>query len=133
MPKVLVVADEAWVRNEVHATLTAPGFELLDHEDSATAAGTAVEEGVDALIVDLQVGSMGGMAVTRSVREATSDGETRGLPVVLLLDRTADGFLARRAGAAAWLTKPFTSHQLEAALAKALEHPAEDMPEVEQS
>jgi DNA-binding response OmpR family regulator len=120
MPRVLVVADEPWVRNEVHATLTTPGFELLDHQDSASAAETAIAEDVDVLVVDLQVGAMGGMAITRSVREATGSSEAPGLPVVLLLDRSADSFLARRAGAAAWLTKPFTSHQLQAALDQAL-------------
>ncbi len=131
MPKVLVVTDEPWVRNEVHATLTAPDVVLVDHEDSASAAATAVAEDVDALIVDLQVGSMGGMAVTRKVRERTGSEESQGLPVVMLLDRSADGFLARRAGAAAWLTKPFTSHELAAALDTALngdegDEPSED-------
>jgi DNA-binding response OmpR family regulator len=129
MPRVLVVADESWVRNEVHAALTAPGIELLDHEDPASAAERAVAEGAGALIVDLQVGAMGGMAITRSVRETTGDRESRGLPVVLLLDRSADGFLARRAGAAAWLTKPFTSHQLEAALDRALAGSAAEVDE----
>lgn len=131
MPRVLVVADEPWVRNEVHATLTAPGFELLDHEESSTAARTAVTDDIDVLIVDLQVGSMGGMAITRSIREATGDENGPGLPVVLLLDRSADGFLAKRAGAAAWLTKPFTSHQLQTAVDSAIEsrsdsHAADD-------
>ena len=120
MPKVLVVADEPWVRNEVHATLTTPEFTLVDHADSATAAETAVAEEADVLVVDLQVGAMGGMAITRSVREATGNAESPGLPVVLLLDRSADGFLAKRAGAAAWLTKPFTSHDLQVAVDTAI-------------
>ncbi len=113
MPKLLVVTDEAWVRNEVHAALTATDFELIDHADPATAADTTVAEGVDAVIVDLLVGNMGGMAVTRSVRERTATRESPGVPVVMLLDRTVDSFLAKRAGAAAWLTKPFTSRELE--------------------
>ena len=37
-------------------------------------------------------------------------------PIVLLLDRQADVFLAKRAGADAYLVKPFTSQQLRAAL-----------------
>jgi DNA-binding response OmpR family regulator len=120
MPRVLVVADEPWVRNEVHATLTAREFTLLDHDDSTTAAERAVAEAADVLVVDLQLGAMGGMAVTRSVREATGNAESPGLPVVLLLDRNADGFLAKRAGAAAWLTKPFTSHELQVAVDAAI-------------
>jgi DNA-binding response OmpR family regulator len=120
MPKLLVVADEPWVRNEVHATLTGPDFELIDHEVPATAVEAALAEEVDAVIADLQIGAMGGMAITRALREATGDATSPGLPVVMLLDRSADGFLAKRAGAAAWLTKPFTSHELGAAVESAL-------------
>jgi DNA-binding response OmpR family regulator len=126
MPKFLVVADESWVRNEVHAAITEPDAELIDHDDPTTAADAAVEHGVDALIVDLQLKAMGGMAVTRAVRTATGSRDSAGLPVVLLLDRSADAFLARRAGARAWVTKPFTSYDLGEALRQALpQAPAE--------
>jgi DNA-binding response OmpR family regulator len=117
MTTVLVVTDEPWVRNEVHAGLTDPGYKLIDHDDPATAAAAAADEQVDAVIVDLQVGSMGGMAVTRAVRHATATDGDKGIPVVMLLDRTADSFLAGRAGADAWLAKPFTSHELMTRLA----------------
>lgn len=120
MPKVLVVADASWVRNEVHATLTASEYELIDHSIPETVAEVAIDEDVVVVIADLQIGAMGGMAVTRSVREATGDAESPGLPVILLLDRSADTFLAKRAGAAAWLTKPFTSGELESALSDAM-------------
>jgi len=116
MTTILVVADEPWVRNEVHAGLTNPGYTLIDHLDPATAADATQTEGVDAVIVDLQVGSMGGMAVARAVRQATGSDTHKGVPVVILLDRNADGFLARRAGADAWLMKPFTSHELTTTL-----------------
>lgn len=119
MPKFLVVADEAWARNEVHAAVTEPDVELIDHDDPTTAADIAVEHGVDAVIVDLQLKAMGGMAVTRAVRNATGSRENAGIPVVMLLDRSADVFLARRAGASAWVTKPFTSHELGSAIATA--------------
>jgi DNA-binding response OmpR family regulator len=112
MTTILVVTDEVWVRNEVHAGLTDPGFTLIDHTDPTTAAETAKSAGADAVIVDLQIGSMGGMAVTRAIRHATSSGDDKGTPVVMLLDRSADAFLAGRAGADGWLAKPFTSHQL---------------------
>ncbi len=116
MTTILVVADEVWVRNEVHAGLTDPSFTLIDHDDPATAADVAISSDADAVIVDMQVGAMGGMAITRSVRHATSIGDDPGLPVVILLDRKADEFLAKRAGAAGWVAKPFTSHELIAAL-----------------
>ncbi len=120
MSRVLVVADTPWARNEVHAALTDPDIELVDHVDPATVADSIREDRYDAVIVDLQVGAMGGMAVTRAVRETATIGGTEAVPVVILLDRSADSFLAKRAGAAAWVTKPFTSHEIAGALERAL-------------
>jgi DNA-binding response OmpR family regulator len=113
---VLVIADELWVRNEVHAALSEPDHRLVDLEDPTVVSDAVTEKDFDAVIVDLQVGSMGGMAVTRTIREATGDESSPGIPVVILLDRAADSFLAKRAGARGWLTKPFTSQELRAVL-----------------
>jgi DNA-binding response OmpR family regulator len=123
MAKILVVTDEPWVRNDVHAALTSPDHILIDHEDPASVADTATSQEVDAVVVDLQVAAMGGMAVTRAVRDATSGDGGRGLPVVVLLDRRVDAFLAKRAGAAGWVTKPFSSHQLDSVIATVLASP----------
>ena len=125
MTRVLVVADEAWARNDVHAALTTPDYELTDHEDPATVAGTVADGDFDAVVVDLQVSSMGGMAVTRSVRENNTVRGNDDTPVVLLLDRAADQFLAGRSGAAAWVVKPFTAQELRGAVDGALAPAAE--------
>jgi DNA-binding response OmpR family regulator len=112
MSRVLVVADDPWVRNQVHAALSVGANELIDHDDPATAAATANDESVDVAIVDLQVASMGGMAVTRAIRDREHP-----VPVIILLDREADTFLAGRSGASAWVTKPFTASALRSAVA----------------
>ena len=131
MPKILVVTDVAWVRNEVHAALTEPDFTLVDHDDPATAATRASDEDVDAVVVDMQVGSMGGMAVTRALRDASIRPGVEEIPAVILLDRSADTFLAKRAGAAGWVTKPFSTHEIETALGSAIGVvPHEDVPDV---
>jgi DNA-binding response OmpR family regulator len=67
------------------------------------------------VIVDLQVKNMGGMAVVRDIRATVAPEKMPRL--VILLDRTVDGFLAKRAGADAWVVKPFTDHDLRTALA----------------
>ncbi|MCP3977160.1 MAG: response regulator [bacterium] len=121
MTRVLVVADEAWTRNDVHAALTSPDFELTDHDDPATVATTVAESSIDAVVADLQVASMGGMAVARSVRENATVQGLDPVPVVLLLDRSADTFLAGRSSAAGWVVKPFTAQQLRDAVVDALE------------
>jgi DNA-binding response OmpR family regulator len=113
MPRVLVVADEPWVRNAVHAALSEAGVALIDHADPETVALTAADD-IDVVLVDLQVGSMGGMAVTRAMKDAQPEGRT--VPVIMLLDRSADSFLAGRAGAEAWVTKPFDAAELRHAV-----------------
>ena len=114
MSRVLVVADDPWVRNEVHAALSIGSNELIDHADPGTAAAVATEESVDVAVVDLQVASMGGMALARAMRD-----QAEPVPVIMLLDREADTFLANRAGATAWVTKPFTAAALRSAVKSA--------------
>jgi DNA-binding response OmpR family regulator len=115
MPTALVVADGSWVINEVRSALSMGSWQIEEINDPRTVTDRLEESRVDAVIIDLQVGSKGGMAVVRSIRQAT-DATTRPR-MVLLLDRSADEFLARRAGADASVLKPFDAAELRAALA----------------
>lgn len=122
MTTILLVADRQSVINHVHTTLAVPDIALVNHSDPETAAATAYANGVDAVIVDMQVGSMGAMAVTRAVRAAA--GDDRAIPVTILLDRDADAFLARRAGAANWLLKNAPASQFRAAVSPTTSAPS---------
>jgi DNA-binding response OmpR family regulator len=127
MSRVLLVADEPWIQNEVRAALSQPGVDVTHHADPETAAVVVTEVRPDVVLVDLQVGSMGGMAVTRAIRQAEyQQGDGPAVPVVMLLDRRADAFLARRAGAAAWLQKPFGATELREAIDSAVAAGAEE-------
>ena len=120
MADILLVADVAWIVNDVRAALSEARFTVSTVDDPRTVAGLVSESTPDVLLVDFQVGSMGGMALTRAVRDdaATSNG-TRP-PVILLLDRDADAFLAGRSGADGWVRKPFSSDALRSAIDKVL-------------
>lgn len=96
---------------------------LGDHETSFTICrdGRSVTESVerrtpDVAVLDLQVGSMGAMAITMNLRLDESGGRLPHVPVVMLLDRLADVHLARRSGAEAWLVKPVDSLRLRRAV-----------------
>ncbi|HLF42261.1 MAG TPA: response regulator [Acidimicrobiia bacterium] len=115
MPKALLVCDTPWVVNEVLSSLSLGGWEVETTDDPTQAATKAAEGGVDVVIIDLQVQSMGGMAVIRDIRAAFQIGPRP--RTVLLLDRSADSFLAKRARADAWVIKPFQDAELRAALA----------------
>lgn len=114
MSKALLVADAEWVINEVRSALALGDWEVEVVNDPRTVSDSVEKASPEAVIVDLQVGSMGGMAVVRSIRQ-TFAGPARPR-TVLLLDRSADDFIARRAGADARVLKPITSSVLRAAL-----------------
>jgi DNA-binding response OmpR family regulator len=116
MSTLLVVADAEWVVNDVSAAVTDPGTEVRAVDDVDEAAQAVEERHYDAVIIDMQVGSSGGMAITRRLRDSMVMGAAERSPIVILLDRHADAFLARRAGADAHLLKPFTSQALREVL-----------------
>lgn len=114
MSNVLLVADADWVINEVRGALALGDWDVEVLKDPYAVTDSIAEASPDAVIVDLQIGSMGGMAVVRAIRQ-TFQGPARPR-TVLLLDRSADDFIARRAGADARVLKPITSSVLRAAL-----------------
>ncbi len=118
--RIMVIADEPWTRNEVHAALTEPDYTLIDHDDPATTGEVLRTEQPDAVVIDLQVGSMGGMAIARDLHQQAALAKLDSVPVVLLLDRKADSFLAKRSGVASWVTKPFTAHDIRTAVESAI-------------
>jgi DNA-binding response OmpR family regulator len=118
MSKVMLVADASWVTNEVRAGLSLGDWEVEEVNDPRLVTALTKETRPDAVIVDMQVGSMGGMAVIRGIRGEIDQADRP--RTVLLLDRSADEFIARRAGADAFVQKPINADALRTALKPAL-------------
>jgi len=78
---------------------------------------SAVAEDPPDLVVDMQMGNMGAMAVCLDLRLEESYGALPHVPVLMLLDRRADVFLARRSGAEGWVVKPLDPLRLRRAVA----------------
>lgn len=114
MPKLLLVTDADWVANEVQAALGIGDWEIELLPDPALAAEKVTTGFYHAVVVDMQVAAMGGMAVIRAIRQATADRHRPRL--VLLLDRVADRFIAKRSGADAAVIKPINAAGLRRAL-----------------
>jgi DNA-binding response OmpR family regulator len=115
MTRLVLVADASWVKNEVEAALADQAWQVIQVTDPREAADIIEETAPAVVIVDLQVGSMGGMAVIRDIRQRL-DPRPR---LVLLLDRSADTFIAGRAGADASVLKPIEPAALRQAVADA--------------
>jgi len=111
---LLVVADAQWVINDVRASLGVGDWVIEVVPDPYQAATVVSEMQPQAVVIDMQIGEMGGMAVIRDIKARLEGGDRPHL--VLLLDRTADSFLAKRAGADAWVVKPFGAHDFRKAL-----------------
>ena len=118
---MLLATDADWLVADVVAALGGPdtsftvcseGRSVADTVEAAVAAG----EDVDVALFDLQIGSMGGMAVTMSMRLDESSGRLPHVPVLMLLDRIADVHLAKRSGADGWLVKPLDPLRLRRAV-----------------
>jgi DNA-binding response OmpR family regulator len=67
---------------------------------------TVDAEEPDVVILDMQIGNMGGIAVAIDLHLEAAAGRLPSVPILLLLDRAADRFLAKRAEADAELIKP---------------------------
>ena len=70
----------------------------------------------DLAIVDMQIGTMGGIAVALDLRLEADAGRLEPRPVLLVLDRRPDVFLARRSGAEGWIVKPLDPIRLRTAV-----------------
>ncbi len=112
MAALLLIADDEWVRNDFAAAIVDPSTTLTVLDDPAGVVAVAGDRRFDLYAVDMQIASTGGMATVRLLKDAIFRGEIERAPIVLLLDRSADVFLSKRAGADAHLIKPFTSQQL---------------------
>lgn len=114
MPTALLITDSNWVTNDVRSALAVDNWIVDTVEDPREAAEVVTSTSPDAVIIDLQVGSMGGMAIIRSIR---AEYQTSFPPkMILLLDRSADRFLAKRARADGAVLKPIDPDNLRTLL-----------------
>ncbi len=112
MPTIVAASDADWVRDHVRAALCGPGFEVIDVQRGHDVRQAVADREPDLVIVDLQIANMGGMAVSLDLRLEESGGRLPHVPILLLLDREADRFLARRSTADAMLVKPIDAGTL---------------------
>ncbi len=112
---VLLATDADWIVDEVTAALGGPDTTFTVCSDGRVVSGVVKQRTPDLAILDLQVGSMGGMATTMDLRLDESGGLLPHVKVLMLLDRQADVFLAQRSGADGWLIKPLDPMRLKRA------------------
>jgi len=113
---ILIATDAQWVVDEVVAALDSPSTSFEIVSNGRDVAKRVAARTPDIAILDMQVGSMGGMAITMDLRLDQSDGRLPKVPILMMLDRTADIHMARRSGADGWTIKPLDSLRLRKAV-----------------
>ncbi|CAB3766665.1 response regulator [Paraburkholderia humisilvae] len=109
--RIIVLDDEAELRNMLQRFLTAQGFSVRVVENGARLKRYLEREPYDVLVLDLMIGDENGLDICKQLRDA---GET--LPILMLtakgdpLDRVA----GLETGADDYLAKPFLPQELTA-------------------
>ena len=113
---ILIATDAQWVLNEIQAVFGSSSTTIQVVTNGRLVSPAVAERTPDIAIIDMQVGSMGGMAITMDLRLDYSSGALPNVPILMLLDREADVHMARRSGANGWIIKPLDALRLRKAV-----------------
>jgi two-component system nitrate/nitrite response regulator NarL len=122
---ILVATDADYVLNDITAALGGPDVSFTVCRNGRDVTDVVKARTPDLVVLDLQIGSMGGMAVTMALRLDESSGALPHVRVLMLLDRKADIHLAKRCAADGYMVKPLNPLSLKRAARAILEPPAE--------
>ncbi len=118
--KVLVVDDEPDIIRALTMRLRAAKYDVMEATDGATATMTAVKWLPDLVILDIGMPAGDGHTVAKRLRENVT---TVGIPIIFLTARTdeSDYSQAAEVGVNKYITKPFDSSELMAAVYELIE------------
>src|SRR5580658_10292198 len=109
-PKVLVVDDDATVREVVTRYLLREGYRVEQSSDGADALERALEDPPELVVLDLMLPSLDGLEVCRRLRMVAP------VPVIMLTARDEEGdrIAGLELGADDYVAKPFSPRELTA-------------------
>lgn len=115
MATVLIATDADAIADEVDAALADDETVIVRIRQGSELEAAVKAHTPDLCILDLQIGNMGAMACCMHLRHESSAGRLPDTAVLMLLDRGADSFLAKRSAADGWIIKPIDAFRLRKA------------------
>ena len=108
---LLVVEDDENISTAISEYFSRAGYSVTTVEDGLAGVKAALDDRPDAVVLDLMLPKMDGLAVCRELREKMSY-----LPILMLTakDDVVDKVLGLETGADDYITKPFSLRELEA-------------------
>jgi DNA-binding response OmpR family regulator len=116
MTSILLATDAQWIVEELTASLESTDVTLKAVSEGRSVLKTVTDELPDLVILDMQLGSMGGVAIALDIRADEGMDRIPHVPILMLLDRRADVFLSRRAQVDGFLVKPIEPLRLRKAV-----------------
>src|SRR5262245_39289612 len=116
--RVLVVDDEKSMRDLLAINLDKEGYEVLTVDGGEAAIDVIRREAIDAVITDLRMPKVDGLAVLRAAKERAP--ETAVL-VITAVGSTETAVEAMKLGAYDYITKPFKLDEIALVVKNALE------------
>jgi two-component system response regulator RegX3 len=106
--RILVVEDEAGMRDPLVYLLRTEGYEVIEAEDGELAVTLFQKEGADLVLLDLMLPKLNGKDVCKAIR-STSD-----VPIIMLTakDTEIDKVIGLEIGADDYVTKPYSKNEL---------------------
>ena len=120
VPEIVIAADAASVYDDIRSVIEEPSVTVRWIRRGEDVREAVNQRPADLVIADMQIGTMGGIAVAMDLQLEADAGRLEPCPVLLLLDRRPDVFMARRSGAAGWVLKPLDPIRLRTAVAALL-------------
>jgi DNA-binding response OmpR family regulator len=115
VPDLLIATDADWIFAEVDAALGDESTHVTRVRRGRDVADAVRKHDPDLVILDLQIGNMGGIATFLHLDQEAEDGRLPTVPILMLLDRPADVPMTRRVGVDGWLIKPLDAFRLRRA------------------
>jgi len=111
MKKILVIEDDANIRESLVELLEMKSFELISAENGADGLKLAQDTLPDLIVCDVMMPGMNGYEVVEAIRK---DSRMKNLPFIFLSAKAmeADIDYGKKLGANSYLTKPFRAQDL---------------------
>jgi len=108
---LLVIEDDEKILEAITEYFSRAGYSVQTAEDGLSGVQSALSDRPDAVVLDLMLPKMDGLAVCRELREKASH-----IPILMLTakDDVVDKVLGLEMGADDYITKPFSLRELEA-------------------
>lgn len=102
--KILIVEDEADIREGISEYLSETGYEVIEAEDGEEAVKVFNEKNIDLIILDIMIPKLNGFGVLNKVRESSS------IPVIMLtaMSDNYTQIMSFDEQADDYITKPFS-------------------------